>query len=496
MGVRRARYRLRLAPVAFPLLVLPFTSISIGVAIVFLSESAVAVTVLLAVACIACVEGARVAAGRRAQWWIAHICTLPWVGIVLVPWFIRLASPNWPVGLQFVDSSLPNTWKLHVLALVGFTVGSCLGIVVHAHLDRGVHLTQTWSEPNWRTTAFLLSAVGAAYLASVVIAGRPLASIWRLGGPFAHGGLAEESGGFPILDRSLDVGVVLMLGVAALRRGVRRSVPIPEAVAMAVLSLLMLGSGRRFWLFTLLLGWILIQRRPLLIPRRRLSRHVFGTVVLVLIVVPTSIYGAVAIQSLRTDQGHRPQESTTNEILKSLDVIGSAELLFERGTYLGGLEGESYRELPSLFLPRRFYPGKPHPAADLLVRTRISESAGYSAPLWSEAGLNFGRTGVVLFGLMFSFAVIAAISLLSRLAGASRYVVQAIGGVWLLVAYSLLSRLTIFQCLLSLGVVVIGIALVRVTSRQSAGPEGASERPATRFVVAAAPSEQRRITCP
>jgi hypothetical protein len=71
----------------------------------------------------------------------------------------------------------------------------------------------------------------------------------------------------------------------------------------------------------------------------------------------------------------------------------------------GLLLGESYLQLPRLFVPQAIMAGKPLPAMSLLIQAVIVPGTGAAVPMWAEADANFGLIGLLGFGAILGWIV-------------------------------------------------------------------------------------------
>ena len=69
------------------------------------------------------------------------------------------------------------------------------------------------------------------------------------------------------------------------------------------------------------------------------------------------------------------------------------------------LLGESYLQLPRLFVPQVITGGKPLPAMVLIIQAVTAPGTGAAVPLWAEADANFGLIGLLGFGAILGWVV-------------------------------------------------------------------------------------------
>ncbi len=71
----------------------------------------------------------------------------------------------------------------------------------------------------------------------------------------------------------------------------------------------------------------------------------------------------------------------------------------------GLLLGESYLQLPRLFVPEAITGHKPLPAMTLMIQAVTVPGTGAAVPLWAEADVNFGLIGLLGFGAILGWVV-------------------------------------------------------------------------------------------
>jgi hypothetical protein len=153
-----------------------------------------------------------------------------------------------------------------------------------------------------------------------------------------------------------------------------------------------------------------------------------------------------------------PASYIYNNTLSSFDVMGSAEYLLEAGAEPGQLHGSSYLALPSELVPHVLLGSRTSPPA-AAVESAIFGTIGASAPLWEEGVLNFGAYGdvisMMLIGVLWGAAFRWATFSRRRLA----ITAAAIGPVWILFLYQVLSRILILAVIDLFGGAIIALLL-------------------------------------
>ena len=433
-------------------------AVSVGIAVPLTSGTPFLLTSTLFLAACSIVEVLR--RSRRVAWWAAHAALLPWGLIVLLPWFVVEARGRWAVGTTTVDLRLPNTFGAHLMALVGIVAGTAWSLLRRRSPPVNVEHVVV----NRKRAAMFLSGCVALFLLSFFLARRPLAALWRLSGEVRYFDNPDGATAFQILDYAPAVGAAGLLVLSAVRRRVRRTPQFDELAWLTLFVFLALGTGSRYRLYFLLVGWLIIQLAPSAITtggRARLGRlvgyAVGGCLLLLIVIVTAQILTERRARGLGITRG-----TLIDRAMVDVDVVGTGELMFSYGARFGMLSGRSYTELPSLILPRRIVGDKKpeYVAADAVMRQSTGHAGGYAAPLWLEPALNFGLGAVLLFAMTFSAVLVRFLdsgtwSSGGQLAAAAR----RLGPLWILVGYLVLSRLTAYQMGLTLGTVLLGCRL-------------------------------------
>jgi hypothetical protein len=459
-------------------------ALSAGLALAAVAVVAVYLTVeplLLAVAAYllgaAIVEAVRRSRKHPVPWWVAHVALAPWPVIVLLPWIERkLVAGSWAIAqTPLYDLDLPLTRRYHLVALIGFVAGTCLALIIGQRIAQARGgAKQPPVRVEWRAVLALVGVAFATFLLSFRVADRPITALWRLGGDIIYAQNADDTQRLSVLDLAPIAAIGVLLVAAAVRRRIQSRPGALELSLLGVLMLLLLGQGNRFRLYLLVFGWLLIQFAPLLGRRDgRVTRVVVATVICVPLLVLSSV-ATVQIAALRSGQDAPPASELIDTTVDSLDVVGTAEVLFQR-VRPGELAGESYTQLPQLFLPRRFAPDKQSPIADDLVRTQLIESSGFSAPLWIEPVLNFGTAGALVFGMLYALVAVLALQWLALTTRTVPTALALLGPVWLMLSYQLLSRLTAFGLLTTFGSFVGGAVMCAALSARKSPVVPAAE---------------------
>jgi hypothetical protein len=87
----------------------------------------------------------------------------------------------------------------------------------------------------------------------------------------------------------------------------------------------------------------------------------------------------------------------------SIDIATPYAMIHQQQPRL--LLGESYLQLPKLFLPKVITGGKALPAMVPLIQGVTLPGTGAAVPLWAEADVNFGLIGLLGFGAILGWVV-------------------------------------------------------------------------------------------
>jgi hypothetical protein len=423
-----------------------------GVLASILPIGSLTICVATFVASVVLLEVLRRQAVPAVPWWTAHVTIIPWATIVFPPWIFFVTEGRWSLLGVPLSLSLSHTWTIHFLALLGLTLGAAIAI-----LPSRPRVLADAEGVNWSKVSLCIAGAMALYFVSFLLAQRPLAALWRLSGEIRYFDNPDQATGIGVLDYMTTVSTGILLVAAAVRRRDHALPTMTEVGWLLLLTVITLGSGSRGRLYLVVVGWLLIQTRPVFTRASAVGRAWLTVAGAALVILALSLAGTISV--LRT-RGAEGLEGTSVELaIRGFDVIGSGELLAMRGGTPGMLNGRSYTEFPKLLIPRRYVGAeKITPSADALFRDRIDANAGFSAPFWFEPMLNFGKTGVFLFSAAFSCVAVTLLRRSSDRVG-NRFAacVHRLGPVWVLLGYLSLSRVTSLQLLLTVGSMVGGV---------------------------------------
>lgn len=402
------------------------------------------------------VERARIASGSGIHWWLTEAPVLSWAALVLVPWTVRRNEPFLTVGLEgFVPKDLPLTWAVNLMALGGIAATCVILMPKTPVLHRRSRFAVSGSRAVLGVVVIL-----ALYLIGYSLTGRPLGSIWRLGGSYTY---AEPIGTGPaFFDLLPIVMTVYALSLTAVRRSIRRTLPASEVIVILVTGFVVLALGGRFRLVLLILGfvtlqwcWPAIRRQHATARPRRIIASATG--------VLGSIWLVGLIGRVRSGPAGAQTGSISDYVRRSLDVVSTAEMLRQRGLTAGLLGGGSYTQLPALFVPRSVAgAAKQYPLAQQLVDNTLSAGAGFSAPVWFEGYLNYGLIGVVAVVVSITTGMFVVLRVTYRRSSRLSTVITLVSPILPLLVYGLFSRLLMFQTLITCLAIAAGIVAATI----------------------------------
>ena len=137
--------------------------------------------------------------------------------------------------------------------------------------------------------------------------------------------------------------------------------------------------------------------------------------------------------------------------------------------HYGLLLGESYLQLPRLFVPQFVTGHKPLPDFLLMVQAATIPATGAAVPLWAEADANFGLIGLLGFG-----AILGWVASRSDTADRRRMETATVAAATGAVLIPVLSRSLMFSALFEFAAIVYPIWMLS-RSRPVRGTPGSSE---------------------
>lgn len=435
-------------------LLMGITGVLLGPIVVLLGRPTLGWSLLAFCVAVAVVEAARTSRPDPPPLLTTHSALAAWAMITLAPWIARGTTAYWPVPPEgYVLPDLAGTWTINLAALGG------IAIVTLAAVPRHLPRIKAKFRVRWSLATAAVLGLVLMYVAGSLAAGRTLTSLWRLGASSRYADFSGSSG-LGLLEVVPVVLMVLVLGLTAVRRTYLERPNMAELAVVAGTAVLLLGLAVRYRLIILVAGWFVLQwwsRGP--------SRQRGSTT---LRIIGTSAVGGVLlafagyVSAVRQGGNAGTLGQLWDRVWSNLDVVSSAELMTFRGASPGMLGGASYTQLPALFLPRAIVPDKPYPAAQDAVNTYLNPFVGYSAPAWFEGWLNFGLFGAAVVAGVVTLTLLGAWRAAATRADHSRawFTILALGPVFPLLGYQLLSRLLAFQAISTLLAFALGVFLV------------------------------------
>jgi len=385
----------------------------------------------------------------RLPWWVTHGPALAWAGVVLIPWFIALRRGYWPVPAGLGDTvplNLPVTYGYTLLALIGLTAGITPFTFSGRHDKVSAPIFPAKIRP---TRAFIV--VASLCITYFISCGFSPSKLWVLS---SHSSVNTYSDSADSSFLTLSIVVLAVLAIAY----IARQQPPSRAGIFLYLSIVILvfGSAHRYLVMILVLAY-LIKINPFKAVHGVSGRRLVSLVMVAGAIWLVAFSGLGKLSALRSGASV-PASYIYNNTLSSFDVMGSAEYLLEAGAEPGQLHGSSYLALPSELVPHVLLGSRTSPPA-AAVESAIFGTIGASAPLWEEGVLNFGAYGdvisMMLIGVLWGAAFRWATFSRRRLA----ITAAAIGPVWILFLYQVLSRILILAVIDLFGGAIIALLL-------------------------------------
>jgi hypothetical protein len=214
----------------------------------------------------------------------------------------------------------------------------------------------------------------------------------------------------------LNAGIDVSIGAAIAASGLLGL----KAYRLRVLALIVLNLflyttiGFRYRIVVTLIGVFAVlttTRRPN--EGRRAPRSQRMKVVLVGVTVTTVAFFVVAVYRGNHESSHFAVTASSFDIgsleritTNSIDIATPYAAIHQQQP--GLLLGESYLQLPMLFLPKVIMGGKGLPAMVSLIQAVTLPGTGAAVPLWAEADVNFGLIGLLGFGAILGWVVSCA----------------------------------------------------------------------------------------
>jgi hypothetical protein len=305
-------------------------------------------------------------------------------------------------------SALEYTTAAALAVTGGVVLVSSIYAVVRGTGSR-VNLRQAVPPSRWWRGVLLMEAIGlCCFVAFKVSSHQPVVSFDLFRPLPADVAQSATSGNYQFLNAGIDVSIAAaiaasgLLGLKAYRLRV---------LALIVLNLFLYTTiGFRYRIVVTLIGVfaVLTATRPN--KGRRAPRSQRMKVVLAGVALTTVAFFVVAVYRVNHESSHFAVTASSFDIgsleritTNSIDIATPYAAIHQQ--HPGLLLGESYLQLPMLFLPRVIVGGKALPAMVSLIQAVTLPGTGAAAPLWAEADVNFGLIGLLGFGAILGWVV-------------------------------------------------------------------------------------------
>jgi hypothetical protein len=286
-------------------------------------------------------------------------------------------------------------------------------------------------------------------------------------------GIAQQttSGLYLFLSAGIDVSIGAAIAASGLLvlKAYR-----PRVLALIVLNLFLYATiGFKYRIVVTLIGvfgvWATTRpRKGRLAPRSQRIRVVLvGVAVTIVAFFVVQVYRGNHVSSRVVTASSFDLGSLEGIATSSIDIATPYAAIHQLQP--GLLLGESYLQLPRLFVPQFITGNKPLPAFILIVRAVTVHGTGAAVPLWAEADANFGLIGLLGFGAILGWVVSR-----SDIADRRRMETATMAAATGAVLTSVLSRSLMFFALYEFAAIVYPIWMLS-RSRPVRGTPGSSE---------------------
>jgi hypothetical protein len=314
-------------------------------------------------------------------------------------------SPLVPSPVE--KSALEYTTAAALVVTGGVVLVSCVYAMVRGQGFRANHRPAVPPSRWWRGV-LLMEAFGLCCFVAFKVSSHQQVVSFDLFRPLPTGIAQETSSGiYQFLSAGIDVSIGAaiaasgLLGLKAYRFRV---------VALIVLNLFLYTTiGFKYRVVVTLIGVFGVlaanhprKNRPA--PRsQRMKVVLAGVVVTAVAFFVVQVYrgnheSRSAVTGSSFDIGRLEGIATS-----SIDIATPYAALHQQQS--GLLLGESYLQLPRLFVPQFILGGKPLPAMLLKIRAVTVPGTGAAVPFWAEADANFGLIGLLSFGAILGWIV-------------------------------------------------------------------------------------------
>jgi hypothetical protein len=305
-------------------------------------------------------------------------------------------------------SALEYTTAAALAVTGGIVLVSSIYAVVRGTGSR-VNLRQAVPPSRWWRGVLLMEAIGlCCFVAFKVSSHQPVVSFDLFRPLPADIAQSATSGNYQFLNAGIDASIAAaisasgLLGLKAYRLRV---------LALIVLNLFLYTTiGFKYRIVVTLIGVFAVLTATRLKEGRRAPRSQRIKLVLAGVALTTVAFFVVAVYRGNHESSHFAVTASSFDIgsleriaTNSIDIATPYAAIHQQQP--GLLLGESYLQLPMLFLPKAIVGGKALPAMVSLIQAVTLPGTGAAVPLWAEADVNFGLIGLLGFGAILGWLV-------------------------------------------------------------------------------------------
>ena len=315
-------------------------------------------------------------------------------------------SPLMPGPVE--KSALEYTTAAALAVTGGLILVSSIYAMVRGSGSRVNHHEAVPPSRWWRGT-LLMEAIGlCCFVAFKVSSHQPVVSfdLFRpLPASIAQG---AAPGRYQFFNAGIDVSIGAAIAASSL---VGLKAYRLRVLTLIVLNLLLYATiGFKYRIVVTLIGVFAVCTATRPNQDRRTPRSKRMSMVLAGVAMTTIAFFVVAVYRGNHESSHFAVTGSSFDIghleriaTNSIDIATPYAAIHQQQP--GLLLGESYLQLPMLFLPKAIAGGKALPAMVSLIQTATLPGTGAAVPLWAEADVNFGLIGLLGFGAILGWVV-------------------------------------------------------------------------------------------
>lgn len=333
--------------------------------------------------------------------------------------FVLVVYGSWAPALAAGEPFSPLVPGAVGKSAMEYTTAAALAVTVGVVLTSGVYAVARGPgirvnhrpavpPDRWWQRVLLMEAVGLCCFAAFKISShQPVLSL-GLFRPLPTGiAQSATSGNYQFLDAGIDVSIAAAIAASGL---LGHNAYRLRVLALITLNLFLYTTiGFKYRIVVTMIGvfGVWAANRPhkgRLAPRSQRVK-----VVLVGVVVTTLAFFVVQVYRGNHESSHvvtaRSFDSGSLQRIatSSIDIATPYAALHQQ--HFGLLLGESYLQLPILFVPKVITGAKALPAMTSLIQAVTLPGTGAAVPLWAEADANFGLIGLLVFGAILGWVV-------------------------------------------------------------------------------------------